>query len=222
MKTKTHPKSGLSLMEVVLVIATVATLAMVYLPRLARAHAHSCKLGCVNQLKQIGLADRLWSNDHGDRFPFSASTNAGGTLEFVGSPQVFRHFQVMSNELNTPKILLCPQDTKRKVASPNLAGEIDFENLSNANISYFVGLDADESKPDCFLGGDRNLTGGFLSNGIFRISTSQSAAGWTPQIHNNAGNILLADGSVQPVTASGLTKHLQSITNLPTIRLAIP
>ncbi len=81
----------------------------------------SSRLGCDNNLKQIGLAFRTWAIDNDDQFPFNVSTNTGGTMEHcaVGSDgfdtNAALHFQVMSNELSTPWILVCPKDklTKR-------------------------------------------------------------------------------------------------------------
>jgi hypothetical protein len=63
----------------------------------------SSRLGCVNNLKQIGLAIRTWAIDNDGHFPFNLSTNAGGTMEFCGldsdgfDTNAARHFQVMSN-----------------------------------------------------------------------------------------------------------------------------
>jgi len=39
------------------------------------------------------------------------SITNGGTMELIGTRRVFAHFGVMSNELSTPKILFCPQET---------------------------------------------------------------------------------------------------------------
>lgn len=46
---------------------------------------------CVSNMKQIGLAARIWANDRNDIFP--------------------PDFITMKNELMTPKILFCPADT---------------------------------------------------------------------------------------------------------------
>jgi len=56
-------------------------------------------------------------------------------VELVEIGIVYLHFQVMSDELNTPKLLICPQHARRNFAT-NFAG------LKNGHISYFVGLDA--------------------------------------------------------------------------------
>jgi len=95
----------------------------------------SIQISCVNNLKQIGLAFREWSLDNADRFPCNVSTNTGGSMEFcvVGGDgfdrNAARHFRVMSNELSTPKILVCPQDKARKPAA-------DFANLQVGNVTY--------------------------------------------------------------------------------------
>ena len=90
---------------------------------------------CVNNLKQIGLAFRTWAIDHDGRFPFNCTTNNGGTLELCArGPDGFDtnadlHFQVMSNDLSTPLILVCPKDRSRKPAR-------DFQHLEAANVTY--------------------------------------------------------------------------------------
>jgi Tfp pilus assembly protein PilE len=207
------PCRALTAVEVLLVVATVALLAVVALPMFARAKVRTKRIPCTSNLKQVGIAYRLWSNDHEDKFPF-ASTNALSSLCFVDSPQVFRHYEVMSNELVTPKVLTCFSDTKRKQVA-------DFTKLSNANLSYFVGLDAREDNPHLILSGDRNITGGTLSNGFLRVLKPDNTAAWTGEIHVNAGNIGLADGSAQQATTPNLQKQLQN-GGLSVIRLAVP
>jgi prepilin-type processing-associated H-X9-DG protein len=112
----------------------------------------SSRLGCVNNLKQIGLAFRTWAIDNNGPFPFNVSTNTGGTMEFcaVGSDgfdnNAALHFQVMSNELSTPRILVCPKDESRKPAS-------EFRNLQAINVSYRLhsGTNLNESNPTVVL-----------------------------------------------------------------------
>jgi len=90
---------------------------------------------CVNNLKQIGIAFRIWEGDHDDQFPFNASTNVGGTRELCAigkdgfDANTWLHFQVMSNELNSPVVLICPQDKSSKVAT-------DWASLRRENVTY--------------------------------------------------------------------------------------
>jgi hypothetical protein len=143
------------------------------------------------------------------------STNSGGTKEFNTGPDTFRHFQVMSNELSTPKVLICPQDVR--IAAAN------FVHLKNQNVSYFVGLDARDEFPQSFLVGDRNITGENKSeNGILKLVPGRSAS-WTETMHVNSGNVGLADGSVQRLSNSGLQNALQNSGDPTNIwRISLP
>src|SRR5262245_21483936 len=125
-------RAAFSLIELLVVIVVMAVCVGILLPALMRARPHPSRLYCVNQLKQVGLSCRIWANDYGDRFPPQVPTNEGGTLEFVSGPNAFRHFQAMSNELSTPKILLCPQDRERWI--PATSFRTDF---NNSKLSYF-------------------------------------------------------------------------------------
>lgn len=97
----------------------------------------SSRLGCVNNLKQIGLAFKTWAIDNDGQFPFNVSTNAGGTMELCArgtdgfDTNAALHFQVMSNELSTPRILVCPKDSSRKPAA-------GFASLQASNVTYLM------------------------------------------------------------------------------------
>ncbi len=213
-------RAGLTLVEGLVILAILAVAAALYLPALARTKTRTKKIGCVNQLKQVGLAHRLWSNDHHDEFPFF-SPDPDGSRFYANTPQVFRHYQALSNELVTPKILVCPQDLNRRPPKPDREGVVGFQNLSNTNLSYFVGLDAREDDPRQMLSGDRNITGGTWSGGFLRTLTPRSEAGWTAELHQFSGNVGLADGSVQQLSTNTLRQHLAGITNT-VIRFAVP
>jgi len=206
---------GFTLIMLLVVIAVLALLAAMLLPALAAAKRKAQRINCVNNLKQGGLAFRIWEGDNDDKMPMAVSTASGGTEEFASGLGTFRHFQVMSNELSTPKILVCPADTRSQA--------YNFARLNNQNLSYFAGLDAGDSFPRRLLDGDRNLTGETEpENGILKLTPGETVS-WTAKIHVNAGNVGLADGSVQQCSNAGLQSLLKnsgSPTN--TWRLALP
>lgn len=147
-----------------------------------------------------------------DRFPMLETSDRGGSIETITNGQLFHTFQVMSNELNfDAKLIVCPSDNRGPAR--------DFTNgLSNANVSYFVGVDAADTEPSSILSGDRNLTNGPLTSTRLLMLMPNSTPGWTEAMHNLVGNIGLSDGSVQNYT----TPQVQNIIRLATNRLAFP
>ena len=195
-------KPGFTLVALLVIIAVLAILVAMLLPALAGAHDRARRIQCVNNLKQSGIAFRIWADDNSNLYPMTVSTNQGGTMEFDTGANTFRHFQIMSNELYTPKILICPADTRVAAA--------DFARLNNQNVSYFVGLDANDMSPQRLLDGDRNITGeSDPENGILKLVPGRRV-NWTHDIHVNQGNVGLADGSVQQFSNEGLREALQN------------
>jgi prepilin-type processing-associated H-X9-DG protein len=199
--------------ELLLVIAVVAILLLMLQPALHHPPTRAPRTQCINNLRQIGLGFRQWAIDHNSKYPMSVSTSERGTLEYAAMGQVFRHFQALSNELNTPIFLACPSDVRSYAK--------EFNVLGNANVSYFIGLDADEIYPSMFMTGDRNLTNGSLSPKGILVLKSNSIAGWTRKIHDRQGNVGLADGSVLTLSSWKLCEALTN-TGVVTNRLAFP
>jgi hypothetical protein len=180
------------------------------------AKVKSQRISCINNLKQIGLAYRIWEGDHGNKYPMSVSVTNGGAMEFVATGNVAAIFQVMSNELSTPKILFCPADERRSYATNFSAG------FSAQNISYFIGLDADETNPQALLSGDDNfeISGAPVQSGLLEFSLNSSIA-WSATRHKLNGNLLLSDGSVQQTSQNGLREIVAS-SHSATNRILIP
>jgi hypothetical protein len=216
LRISNRKSAALTLVEVLVIVGIITLLAAILLLALAAPRKKSSKIGCVNDLKQIALAARIWSGDNEDKYPMEVSVTNGGAMESAAAGDAVSVFQVMSNELSTPKVLCCPNDAEHSWAT-NFG-----PSLTAKNISYFVGLDAHPNSPQSFLSGDDNFqVGGVpVKSGLLKISPDTPIK-WTTERHKSAGYIGLSDGSVQPVNNSGLTTLIQQ-TGLATNRLAIP
>ena len=207
----------MTLIEVLMVIAVLLVLVALLLPTLRyNVRQRALHIRCENNLKQVGLSTRVWEGDNNDKYPPHVSVTNGGSMEFRIGPNMFHHLQVMSNELSTPKVVFCPEETDRSrfVAA-------NFQAFCNSNTSFFFGVDATEKIPASFLVGDRNLTNGMpLQNAVMELTTNQSPS-WTKELHKTYGNICMADGSVQAVYVTNL-QALLTISGLATNRLQMP
>lgn len=255
--------AGFTLTELVIVIVIVGLLAFMLLPSLTKAKAKSGRIPCVSNQKRIGVAFRIFANDNNDQYPLQStnqsyvvagrpdpvdftriilSTNkpyiveSGATGGQVNSASAaaWQVAQALWTELETPKILLCPQDRER--ATPgrllvtdfnSLAGNTDvmstasLGHVSNQNraISYSFGVAADESRALGVLTVDRNLNNvgeaGATNARNVALTNTRAVMNDKPDptqavfvtgtpIHGTQGNLAYADGSVQQATATVL------------------
>ena len=178
----------------------------------------------------------MWANDHDDKFPWQWPIPDGGTLASLSPPSSFvvaaappigsaapvdwiDNFRACSNELVTPKILVCPADKEKTPVEK-------WTFASGDTASYFYSPQANKTKPDTIVIGDRNIDGGQSlydpSCSIYLGSSIDAAC--SSDLHERSSNFLLGDGSVQQWRTPELKQQISIIVNTVTntVSFAMP
>jgi len=109
-----YSRAGFTLIELLVVIAIIAILAAMLLPALAKAKQKAYTANCINNLRQIGITQTMYSGDNQDRYPWAG--NGWATTPLV---DVFNLYSPYISINGGAKFYHCPADQPKGYAAWN-------------------------------------------------------------------------------------------------------
>ena len=121
---------GFTLIELLVVIAIIAILASILFPVFARAREAARSTSCVSNLKQLGVAFQMYTQDY-DESVFPLYFNGAAGVTNPDNQGAWRWFWVLQPYVKNLEIRKCPSDKN----DPN-----GYYNASDPFYGYYVGM----------------------------------------------------------------------------------
>ncbi len=209
--------------ELIVIVAVITLLGALVIEAVLHSKRVGLRTTCASNQKQIALSFKMFAGNCKQEFPVEYFKNRAYRFpsNFNYNRPAWEYFRLASNELGTARILICPKDVLRRANAvkefTNTVDGLAHPTRQNNSISYFLGMSAEETKPNTLAVGDRNLAldssiqfysspgevaVDVASNSVWRSSSKEP-------FHKDEGFYALSDGSVQRADNSRLQEALR-------------
>ncbi|MBN1446169.1 MAG: DUF1559 domain-containing protein [Candidatus Omnitrophica bacterium] len=201
-------KTGFTLIELLVVIAIIAILAAMLLPALARAREQARMGVCISNLKQIGLALKMYAQDYDENFPADHPTAASSLT--IQSLSLLVGTTTIQGYMEDAQGFRCPSDIRNGASGSTAALALSADPygrlVNQCSYAYAMLLHeqvADETVLACDRAGTVGGTG-YLS-----------LTGASTEVNHKAEgvNVLYKGGNAKWVTTSNVTRDIPNLLN---------
>lgn len=109
-------RRGFTLIELLVVIAIIAILAAILFPVFAQAREKAREIACISNLRQIGMAVRMYVQDHDETMPIFQAYNTQPAADLPGHKGIETALQPYCKSVD---VFRCPDDAGGPVPRDN-------------------------------------------------------------------------------------------------------
>ncbi len=125
-RSRNSSPSAFTLIELLVVIAIIAILAAILFPVFAQAREKARQSSCASNMKQLGTAMMMYSQDYDETMPGNPNYDEGTglALGFMDNGSVRNWAKSVSTYVKSPAVYLCPDALPRSESQYGVYGTI--------------------------------------------------------------------------------------------------